>query len=65
MSDNLSKIADKILNDRKNGIDTKNLENDADKIVYEAYGLTNDEIATVEDFSKKEALKRTSKEKAK
>ena len=65
LSDNLSKIADKILNDRKNGIDTKNLENDADKIVYEAYGLTNDEIATVEDFSKKEALKRTSKEKAK
>ncbi len=58
---NLSEIADEILNGRKNGIATKHLEDEADKRVYEAYGLTEDEIATVEAFSEKEALKRTAK----
>ncbi len=62
---NLSEIADEILNGKKNGIDTKQLEDDADKKVYEAYGLTPDEIATVEAFSEKEALKRTTKEERK
>ena len=62
LPDNLSEIADEILNGRKNGIDTKCLEDEADKRVYEAYGLTEDEIATVEAFSEKEALKRAKKE---
>ena len=65
LPDNLSEIADEILNGRKNGIDTKQIEDDADKKVYEAYGLTPDEIATVEAFSEKEALKRTTKEERK
>ena len=62
LPDNLSEIADEILNGRKNGIDTKYLEAEADQRVYEACGLTEDEIATVEAFSEKEALKRAKKE---
>ena len=65
LPDSLSEIADEILNGRKNGIDTKYLEDEADKRVYEAYGLTDDEITTVEAFSEKEALKRTAKEESK
>ncbi len=61
LPDSLSEIADEILNGRKNGIATKHLEDEADRRVYEAYGLTDDEIATVEAFSEKEALKRTTK----
>ena len=63
LPNNLSEIADEILSNKKNGIDTKHLEDEADQRVYKAYGLTEDEIATVENFSKKEALKRASKEK--
>ena len=65
LPDNLSEIADEILNRRKNGIATKYLEDEADRRVYKAYGLTDDEIATVEAFSEKEALKRTTKEERK
>ena len=65
LSNDLSEIAEKILEARKNGADTKNLEDEADKLVYDAYGLTDDEIATVEAFSEKEALKRATKEERK
>lgn len=60
LSENLSEIAEQILEARKNGIDTKVLENKADELVYDAYGLTDDERKVIDDFSEKEAAKRAS-----
>ena len=59
----LSEIAEQILEARKNGIDTKVLENKADELVYDAYGLTDDERKVIDDFSEKEAAKRASNKK--
>ena len=35
--------------DKKNNLDTISLEKEIDKLVYELYGLTDDEIAIVEN----------------
>ena len=41
-------LADQILENKKNGVDTIELENQIDKMVYELYGLSENEIAIVE-----------------
>jgi len=43
------KLVDKILEKKKNGKETLNEEKEIDKIVYELYGLTVEEIAVVEN----------------
>lgn len=56
----LSEIAEQILEARKNGDDTKDLEDKANELVYDAYGLTEDERETVNAFSENEAAKKAS-----
>ena len=41
-------IVDKILKNKENNMDTSILENELNNIVYQLYGLTDDEIAIVE-----------------
>ena len=41
-------LVNEILNKKKEGIDTSELENEIDKLVYDLYGLNNDEIRIIE-----------------
>jgi len=40
----------KILESKMQGHDTSNLEKEIDQLVYELYGLTEEEIAIIENF---------------
>ena len=42
-------LSEKIINNKKNNTDTAVLENEIDQIVYELYGLTEEEIKIVEN----------------
>ena len=44
-------LVDKVIEEKKNNIDTKGLENEIDKMVYELYGLEEGEIKIIEGKS--------------
>jgi len=46
---NTAVIRHTMMADKKNNLDTISLEKEIDKLVYELYGLTDDEIAIVEN----------------
>jgi len=41
-------LVNRVIADKKNNLDTISLEKEIDKLVYQLYGLTDDEIAVVE-----------------
>ena len=41
-------LVDKVIEGKKNNIDTKELEEEIDRIVYTLYGLTEEEIKIIE-----------------
>ena len=44
-------LVDKVIEGKKNNIDTRELEEEIDKIVYELYDLSNEEIKIIEGES--------------
>ena len=47
----LSDLVEKVLNNKKQDIDTSGLENQIDQMLYELYGLTQEEIKIVENIN--------------
>lgn len=48
---NISKLAKKIQEDKKNDIDTFVLENEIDHLVYKLYDLTYDEVLVIDPLT--------------
>ena len=46
------KLVERVIEWKKNNIDTKNLEEEIDKIVYGLYGLSDNEKKIIENASK-------------
>lgn len=49
LKEKISGIVDKIIEHKKRNLDSKSLENEIDKIVFELYGITEDEIKIIEE----------------
>jgi|AntAceMinimDraft_9_1070365.scaffolds.fasta_scaffold08801_1 hypothetical protein len=49
LKEKISGIVDKIIEHKKKNLDSKSLENEIDKIVFELYGITEDEIKIIEE----------------
>ena len=45
----IESLVERIIEGKKNNIDTKELENEIDKIVYGLYGLTEEEVRIIEN----------------